>query len=127
MLCPSNFITTRLAALEVKMDRQEDLIEPMCQPPAIDVERFQDLQNGSDRQTPLQGPNNNIEVFLSGFETIENAIEKKGVVVELALQEAEVAPVELHPKTLALQVLQPAGSQVAPPVLLDPAANGILA
>ena len=77
----------------------------MRETPAVDVQSFQDLQHRSYGQTPVHSPKDDIEIFLSGFETIENAIEKKGVVVELALQEAEIAPVELHPKTLTLEVL----------------------
>jgi hypothetical protein len=37
-----------------------------------------------------QRSSNDVEVFLAGFETIENAIEKKCVVVELALEKAEL-------------------------------------
>src|SRR5262249_21377373 len=39
-------------------------------------------------------------------------------------QQSEVAAVQLDPKAFALQVLQPAGTQVAPPVTLHPSADG---
>ena len=99
----------------------------MRETPAVDVQSFQDLQHRSYGQTPVHSPKDDIEIFLSGFETIENAIEKKGVVVKLALQQAEISSIQLHPKTFALQVLQPARSQVAPPVSLDPEANSVFA
>jgi hypothetical protein len=49
------------------------------------------------------------------------------VFVELPLQESEVAPVQFDPEPLALEVLEPAGTQVAPPVVLHPAADSLFA
>ena len=82
--------------------------------------------DGGQRDVPVQGPEEDIEVFLSGSEAIEYAIEEEGLFLEAALEQAEVAAVELDPEAGALQVLQPAGSQIAPPVVLHPAANGRL-
>src|SRR5262249_20015109 len=58
---------------------------------------------------------------------VEDAVEEEGVVLELALEQAEVAAVQLDPEAFTLQVLQPAGPQVAPPVTLHPASDGRLA
>ena len=99
-------------------------IEAVCQPPAVDVQRFEDFQHGTHGNGPVQGPEDDIEIFLSGFEAIENAIEEKGVVVEASLEEAEVTAVQLDPEAFALEVLEPAGPQVAPPVTLHPATDG---
>ena len=99
----------------------------MCQPPAVDVQRFEDFQHGTHGNGPVQGPEDDIEIFLSGFEAIENAIEEKGVVVEASLEEAEVTAIQLDPEAFAVKVLEPACSQIPPPVVLDPAADGCLA
>src|SRR5262249_49178968 len=93
----------------------------------VDVEGLEDVQDGLGRDTPLLGPDDDVEVFLAFFEPVEDAVEQEGVVVEAALEEAEVAAVEFDPEAPALQVLQPAGPEVAPPVTLDPAADGHLA
>jgi len=47
--------------------------------------------------------------------------------LEVLLQEAEVVAIELDPECFALQVLQPARTKIAVPVVLDPVANGSLA
>ena len=101
-------------------------VEAVRQSAAVDIESFENFADRGERDAPVQGPQEDIEVFLSGFETIEDAVEKEGLILEAALQEAEVAAVELDPEAGALQVLQPAGSQIAPPVVLHPAANGRL-
>src|SRR5262249_35023617 len=94
---------------------------------AVDVEGFEDLDHRVHGDAPGVGPADDVEVLLAGFEAIEDAVQEQGVVTELALQQAEVAAVELDPEPLALEVLQPAGSQVAPPVVLHPPADGRLA
>src|SRR6516165_9501788 len=99
----------------------------MGQPARVDVERFEDLHDGFGGDAPVDGPDDDVEVFLAGFESIEDAVEEKGVVVEASLEEAEVAAVEFNPEAVALQVLQPASPQIAPPVVLHPAADGRLA
>jgi hypothetical protein len=102
-------------------------IEAMCQPAAVDIESFEDLQNGLRLDAPVLGPDNDVEVFLAGFQAIENAIKQNGVVVELTLEEAEVAAVEFHPEAFTLKVFHPARPQVTPPVILHPATDGRLA
>src|SRR5215212_6807621 len=99
----------------------------MGEPAAVDVECFEDVADGCEGNAPVEAPENDIEVFLAGFETIENAIEKKCLIREATLQEAEVAAVELDPELLALQMFQPARPQIAPPMILDPLADGFLA
>jgi hypothetical protein len=102
-------------------------IEAVRQPPAVDVECFEDVANGEETDVPVEGPANDVEVFLSGFEAVEDAVEKEGLILEAALEEAEVAAVELDPEAFALQMLKSAGPEVAPPVVLHPATNGALA
>src|SRR5262249_10958115 len=77
-------------------------------------------------QAPVQGPEDDVEVFLPGLQPVQDAVEQDAVLVKAALQEAEVAAVQFLPELLALQVLQPPGPQVAPPVILDPAPDGLL-
>src|SRR5262249_45711255 len=72
-------------------------------------------------------PDDDMQVFLAGFETIEDTVEEEGVVDELSLEEAKIAAVEFDPKAFALKVFQPAGPQVSPPVLFDPPADGCFA
>jgi hypothetical protein len=88
---------------------------------AIDVESFEYLQNGFDVNAPRLRPTDDVEIFLTGFQSIENAIEKKSVVDELLLEKPEIATIELNPKAFALQMFQPARTQIAPPMTLDPA------
>ena len=102
-------------------------VEAVSKAAAVDVEGFEDLQDGVDGDAPGVGPADDVEIFLAGFEAVEDAVEEEGVVVELALEQAEVAAVQLDPEAFALQVLQPAGPEVAPPVTLHPAADGGLA
>ena len=106
---------------------QQLRVEAVGEAAAVDVEGFEDLQDRVDRDAPVVRPADDVEVFLAGLEAVEDAVEEEGVVVELALEQAEVAAVEFDPEAFALQVFQPAGPQVAPPVALDPAADGGLA
>src|SRR4051812_21293222 len=101
--------------------------EAAGQAAAVDVEGLQDLDDRLHRDAPVLGPQDDVEVFLAGFEAVEDTIEEEDVFVEAALQEAEVAAVEFDPEAAALEVLQPAGPQVAPPVILHPAADGTFA
>ena len=90
---------------------------------AIDVQGLEDLDDRFDRDVKLMRPADDVEVFLSGFKPIENSIEKKCIVVELAFEQAEIASVKFYPETFALQMFQPAGPQIPPPMVLDPVAN----
>src|SRR5262249_16458128 len=100
------------------------LIEAVGESSAIDVEGLEYLANLGHTYAPIEGPEDDIEVFLSGFEAIENSIEEKCLVLEASLEEAEVTAVQLDPEARSLQVFHPPGPQVAPPVHLHPAANG---
>jgi hypothetical protein len=90
---------------------------------AVDVEGFEDFQDRVDGHSPALRPTDYVEVFLAGFESVENAVEEKGVFDKLALEQSEIAAVEFDPKAFALQMFQPARSQIAPPVTLDPTAD----
>src|SRR5262249_21669762 len=101
--------------------------EPMGQPAAVDVEGSQDLQDGLDRDVPLDGPVDDLQVFLTRFQAVEDAVDQHGLVVELAEEQAEVAAAQLDPEPPPLQVLQPSRPQVAPPVVAHPAADRLFA
>src|SRR5437588_5812704 len=94
---------------------------------AVDVEGSQDAQDGFDRQLPLDRPEDDLQVFLTGLEAVEDAVQENDVVPEFALQQAEVAAVEFDPELLALQVLQPARPQVSGPVVPHPPPDRVLA
>src|SRR5438477_6210904 len=96
----------------------------MCEPAAVDVECGEDLNDGVGRNAPGVGPADDVEVLLTRFETVQDAVQQQSLVLELALQQAEVAAVQLDPEALALEVLDPAGAQEAPPVTADPVPDG---
>jgi hypothetical protein len=60
-------------------------IEAVSETAAVDIESFEDLQDGVDVDAPGLGPADDVEVFLTGFESIEDSIEKKCVIVEFLL------------------------------------------
>ena len=74
----------------------------MFEAAAVDVEGLEDLANGLERNAPVVGPDDDVEIFLAGFETIENSIEKKGFVLKASLQQTEVAAVEFEPEVWSL-------------------------
>ena len=94
----------------------------MSESAAIDVEHFEYPNELLTTNAEIVSPAYDVEIFLSGFDAIENSIKKKWVTVEGVLQEAKIALVQFHPESFAFQVLQPAGAEVAPPVFLHPAA-----
>src|SRR5438094_659959 len=99
-------------------------VKAVGQAAAVDVEGGEDFANGCGGDPPIETPLDDIEVFLAGFEAIENTIEKEGVIDEAALKKAEVTAVKLDPEARALEVLHPASPQVAPPVFLHPGVDG---
>ena len=74
----------------------------MGQAAAVNVEGFEDTNHAAYVEAPFMGPQDHVEVFLAGFQAIENSIEKEGVVAEFVLQEAEVVVVEFEPEALSL-------------------------
>jgi hypothetical protein len=58
----------------------------MSEAAAVDVEGFEDFQDGFDLDVPVVGPADDVEVFLAGFESIKDAVKKEGTVTEVALQ-----------------------------------------
>ncbi len=56
----------------------------MSETATIDVESFEDLDKGIGVDAPIVRPTDDVQVFLPGFDAIENAIEEKGVVVKSA-------------------------------------------
>ncbi len=85
-------------------------VESVGQAAAVDVEGFEDLADRVGVDAPGQGPANDVEVFLAGFEAVEDAIEEKRVVVKAAFEKSKITAVEFHPKTFPLQMFQPACS-----------------
>src|SRR5438045_1945530 len=99
-------------------------VEAVSKAAAVDVEGFENLANGLQGDVPVEGPEEAVEGFMTGFEAVEDAVEQQRVVVEASLQQAEIAAVEFDPEAFAVQVLQPAGPEIAPPVILHPAPYG---
>src|SRR5262249_4578886 len=90
---------------------------------AVDVQGAEDVEDRIERDVPIDRPQDDLEVLLAVLEAVEDAVEEQGVVAELTQQHAEVAAVQLDPEAPPLQVLQPPGPQVAPPVVADPPAD----
>src|ERR1043166_1150319 len=90
---------------------------------AVDVEGGEDFDHVGHGDLPVDCPEDDLQVFLAGFEAVEDAVEEEGFVLEALLEEAEVTAVQLDPEAFALQVFEPAGPEVAGPVLADPLAD----
>jgi hypothetical protein len=60
---------------------------------AIDVEGFKNLQDGFRRNAPRMGPADDIEVFLTGLESIQDSVEQQRVIVEFSLEESKITAV----------------------------------
>src|SRR5262245_24996066 len=94
---------------------------------AVDVEIVQDVEHIFDIDVPVDGPEDDVEVFFAGTEVIGDAVEQEDFVLEFAFEEAVFFVAQLGPENGALEMLDPAGSQIAVPMTLDPAFDGGLA
>src|SRR5437868_1676818 len=94
---------------------------------AVDVEGLENIEDLLDRNVPIEGPEDNVEVFLAGFKAIQDPVEKELTLLKPMLKKTEIATIQLDPKALSLQMLEPACPQIAVPVLLHPATNGCFA
>src|SRR2546429_9909135 len=99
-------------------------VEAMSEAPAVDVESGENIDDRLRFQAPVMGPAENVEIFLARLEPVENAVEEKGVIDEAFLQQTKVTAIQLDPELLALEMFEPAGPEIAPPVFLHPEANG---
>jgi hypothetical protein len=95
----------------------------MNQAAAVDVKGLEDIKNLLDGDVPVKGPEDHVEVFLTGFESIEDSVQQELTILKAMLKEPKITPVQLDPESLALQVLKPAGPQVTIPVLLYPSTD----
>jgi hypothetical protein len=68
-------------------------IEAVCEAAAVDVKSFENLKDESSGDAPIESPANDVEVFLSRFESVEDAVEEEVLVLKLMLEEPEVAAV----------------------------------
>ena len=73
----------------------------------VDVEGFQNLANIVDIEFFGQGPLDDIEVFLSAFEAVENGLEEVLRFELAAAEKAELLGFEFVPGTFALDMLNP--------------------
>src|SRR5438270_2125905 len=99
------------------------MIEAVREAAAVDVEGGEDVEDKLHREMPVDGPEDDLQVFLARFQSVEDAVEQQLLVLEAPREQPEVAAVELDPERLALKMFQPAGSQITAPVLLDPLAD----
>jgi len=72
---------------------------------AVDIEGFKDFEHVVHGNSPIERPQDDVKVFLARLETIDDAVEEQGFVVEPAEKDAVVPAIELDPKSSALNVL----------------------
>ena len=91
---------------------------------AVDIESVEDEEHIDDRNVPVDRPQKDVEIFLAGNQAVYDSFEEKGFVLKAVEEDAKVVVVEFDPESFALEVFQPAGTQIATPVLPDPVADG---
>ena len=72
-----------------------------------------------------EGPLDDVEILAAVLQVVDNRVDQRRR-LEGPAQEPEIALIELDPERIALEVLEPAVSQEAVPVLADPGADGCL-
>lgn len=92
----------------------------MLEPAAVDVEGFEDFVDGASGDSTGDGPEYHMQVFFTGFELIQDRIEKVSACDELPLKETKVAAIEFDPELFALKVLDPACPKITCPVTSHP-------
>src|SRR5438132_11663961 len=102
---------------------RRSVVEAMAEATAVDVECGENVEYIGDGKVAIDRPKNDVQVFLAGFQAVQNVIQKKRLALKSQLQETEVATVQFDPVSLALQMLEPAGTEVTRPVLPHPLAE----
>ena len=62
--------------------------------------------NAFDGEVKVVGPGNDVEIFLSGFESIYYSVEQHLIVFESAIEKAKILMIEVFPKTPAVQMFK---------------------
>ena len=65
-------------------------IKELDQSFAVDVEFVEDVENVFEVDIPVDAPDDDVEVFFTGFEVVGDAVEQEGSALEFAFQEAVV-------------------------------------
>ena len=89
----------------------------------IHIDGGKDAVDGRKREVFGDGPANDVEIFLSGFQFVDDAIEQNVVVIAEMFQVTKYTTLEFDPKRFALQMFEPFRSQVAKPMISDPMFN----
>ena len=82
-------------------------VEAVDHSAAVDVEGFEDLQDGVDRYAVGFGPGDDGQIFIAALEFVDDRFEQVALVLKLMLKQAEVASVEFRPEAFALQMFEP--------------------
>ena len=82
-------------------------VEAVDHSATVDVEGFEDLQDGVDGYAVGFGPRDYGQIFVAALEFVDDRFEQVALVLKLVLQKAEVAAIEFRPEAFALQVFEP--------------------
>lgn len=94
---------------------------------AVDVEGFEDADNFVHVEAKFKGPLDNVEIFLTNFETIDNPIQQHPIPFKFAVENPEIATIEFHPEADPLDVFNPTSPQVTIPMVANPLFDGLIA
>src|SRR3954451_6912319 len=101
---------------------RESGFEQAFNPATVDIERFEDIQDFFHIQVFVDGPGQDVEVFLAPLEATQDLLHQRGILIR-SREEAEIVVVELDPEGAAWEVFEPFLAEEAVPVLADPAAD----
>ena len=101
-------------------------IEHAFEAGAVDVQGEQNLADLAHGYLVLERPLNDVEILAAVLEVIDDRVDQRRG-LEGRSQQTEITMIELDPERLTLEVLEPAMSQEATPVLADPRPDGRLA
>ena len=72
------------------------------------------------------GPEKDVEVFLIGFQAVDDAVEQKSLVLKCIFEYPVIAFVEFRPVFVAKEMFKKFRAKIAGPVFANPTANGVL-
>ena len=78
------------------------VVKPEEEPTAVDIESSEYFDNRVDRDMAGVGPVDDVEVFFTGFQAVEDRVEELAAILKLVLEEAEVTAVEFDPEAFPL-------------------------
>ena len=99
-------------------------VEAVDHSAAVDVEGFEDLQDGIDGNAVGFGPRNYGQIFVAALEFVDDRFEQVALILKLMLQKSEIAAIEFRPEAFALQMFEPFCPQITRPMIAYPVPDG---